>query len=254
MKFNADVVIRYLTDVLEIEEVEDFKDLPLKGDFFDMMNEPKDEWDLSYVEPSQILEIIILEKLLLSRCHSMDLEEVLEEFYFPHFHPTFFDPEPRPILSIAGWLNYNYSREYEVEANHLPPLSLYPAVEAINILVEASPTCDEMITEYITDMYLGFRDNDEPEDAREFFWGVGADHIYNLSKALRQITPCIHRLAENSFEDDLPYALGQLILEELGDEFLEVLLTDFQEETIRAHPLLLVANQIEDLKELYTDH
>ena len=77
MQFNADLVIRYLTEVLKIEDPEDFPDVMLKNEFFDMMQNPKDEWDLSVVEDQQILEIIILEQLLLSRVDSMQLNEIM---------------------------------------------------------------------------------------------------------------------------------------------------------------------------------
>lgn len=71
----------------------------------------------SVVEDQQILEIIILEQLLLSRVDSMELNEIMEEFDL-HFTPAF-DPEPRPSLSIAGWLNYNYGQSFERETDHL---------------------------------------------------------------------------------------------------------------------------------------
>ena len=251
MQFNADLVIRYLTEVLKIEDPEDFSDVMLKNEFFDMMQNPKDEWDLSVVDDQQILEIIILEQLLLSRVDSMQLNEVMEELYFPHFTPTFFDPEPRPSLSIAGWLNYNYGQAYERETDHLPSLSLAPVVDIVKELVAASPTCDEMVTEYITDIYLSHRENDEKAMSWEFFNGEAADHVYNLSKVLRKVNTQLSRLALNSFEDDLPYSLGRLIIEELDEDFLQVFQADMEEDQYRHHPLLLVQNQVEDLKALY---
>ena len=251
MQFDADLVIRYLTEVLKIEDPEDFPDPHLKNDFFDMMHSPKDEWDLAVVEDNQILEIIILEQLLISRTESMQLREVMDEFYFPHFSTAFFDPEPRPNISIAGWLSYNYGQSYERETNHLPSLSLSPVVDIIKELVSASPTCDEMVTEYVTDIYLSHRDNDERELGWEFFNGEAADHIYNLSKVLRKVNTQLSRLALNSFEDDLPYSLGQLIIEELDEDFLQVFQADMEEDQYQHHPLLLVQNQIEDLKALY---
>ena len=251
MQFSADLVIRYLTEVLKIEDPEDFPDVMLKNAFFDMMQNPKDEWDLSVVEDNQILEIIILEQLLISRVDSMQLNEIMEEFYFPHFTPTFFDPEPRPSLSIAGWLNYNYGQSFERETDHLPSLSLAPVVDIVKELVTASPTCDEMVTEYITDIYLSHRENDEKAMGWEFFNGEAADHVYNLSKVLRKVNTQLSRLALNSFEDDLPYSLGRLIIEELDEDFLQVFQADMEEDQYRHHPLLLVQNQIEDLKALY---
>ena len=251
MQFNADLVIRYLTEVLKIEDPEDFPDVMLKNEFFDMMQNPKDEWDLSVVEDQQILEIIILEQLLLSRVDSMQLNEIMEEFYFPHFTPAFFDPEPRPSISIAGWLNYNYGQSFERESNHLPSLSLSPVVDIIKELVAASPTCDEMVTEYVTDIYLSHRDNDEKEMSWEFFNGEAADHIYNLSKVIRKVNTQLSRLALNSFEDDLPYSLGLLIIEELDEDFLQVFQADIKKNKNKQHQLLLVQNQIEDLKALY---
>lgn len=251
MQFNADLVIRYLTEVLKIEEPEDFPDPMLKNEFFDMMQNPKDEWDLAVVDDQQILEIIILEQLLISRVDSMQLNEIMEEFYFPHFTPAFFDPEPRPSISIAGWLNYNYGQTFERENDHLPPLSLAPVVDIVRELVSASPTCDEMITEYITDIYLSHRDNDDKDEAWEFFNGEAADHIYTLSKVLNKTKSLFHRLGLNSFEDELPFNLGLLILEELDEDFLQVFQAEMDEDNYRHHPLLIVKNQIEDLLAIY---
>lgn len=75
-------------------------------------------------------------------------------------------------------------------------------VDIIKELVAASPTCDEMITEYVTDIYLSHHDNDEREMGWEFFNGEAADHIYNLSKVIRKVNTQLSRLALNSFEDD----------------------------------------------------
>lgn len=253
MNFNAQLVIDYLSEVLKIEEPEDFKQEDLKKDFFDMMSYPKDEWDLSTVEDGQILEIMILEEYLISRAHSMSLDEVMDEFYYPHFHPTFFDPEPNPLISISGWLNRNYGRQYEEEANHLPPLSLAPVVDIIKALVAASPTCDEMVTEYVSDIFLSYRDNDDIEGGIIWINDEGADYVYALNKALRGLGSKFSRLALNSFEDDLPRCLGLLILEELDEDFLQVFQAEMEEEQLSHHPLLLVRNQVEDFKALYSN-
>lgn len=251
MSFNADLVIRYLTEVLKIEEPEQFQDLPLKKDFIHMMEAPKDEWNLEFVEDAQILEIMILEQLLLSRAEAMNLEELMDEFYYPHFNPTFFDPEPRPVLSIAGWLNFNISKDHEKQFDRLPSLSLSPVVDIIKLLSDASPTCDELVNEYITDMYLEFRDNEDDEGRIDFFRGEAADRMYDMSKALRKVGVYIKRLAENSFEDDIAHNLGILILDDLEEEFLDVFLADFEDYEYDTHPLLLIKNQVEYLRQLY---
>lgn len=251
MNFNAEVVINYLTELLKLEQVEDFENLPLKQDFFDMMAKPKYEWDLSVVEDCQILEIIILEKLFLSRCKNLELDDIINEFYYPHFDPVFFDPEPNPKLSIAGWINYNYGQSYEKDTDTLPPLSLTPVVSIIDILVEASPSCDELLTEYITDTFLSYRDSEDGEYERDefFFLGEGADRMYDLSKAIREMTPHLERLANNSFEGDLPHNLGKLILEELREDFFDVFADEYLEEAYYTHPLLLIQNQLNMLTE-----
>lgn len=250
--FPAEMIISYLEELLEMDPVNPNEmENTLRRNANIFFEENKDEWDLKQCLPEHILEVIILEALLHSRNDSLDLNSIMDEYYYPHFSNAFFDPDPNPRLSITGWLNYNFGQQYEETEGTLPMVSLHPAVEIIKALVEASPTCDELLTDNIMDRYLEHSETGDEEARLIFFYGEGADLIYQLSKVITEIKPNL-RILHESFEDELPNDLGGLILSDLCDDFLETFDGDNNEDAIRYHPLSLVKNLLEDLEEELT--
>lgn len=245
--FQAKVVIDFLEELLAIEPGSSNEIEPIvrrNAELF--FSEKKYAWDLTDVEPELILEVLILEAQLNAKSESVDMEDVMDDYYYPHFNNTFFDPEPNPKLSLAGWINFNYGQQYEEKFDTMPAISIWPAVEIINTLLEYSPTCDELLNEHIADVYLAHSETGDEEARLTYFYNDGADLIYDLSKAIVKIKPMIRKLHE-SFEDELPNDLGMLLLSDLHDDFLEAFEGDDNEEAIRYHPLTLVKNLLEDL-------
>ena len=130
----------------------------------------------------------------------------------------------------------------------MPAISIHPVIEIVDTLIEYSPTCDEMLNEYISDVYLEHSETGNEDDRLMFFYNEGADLIYDLSKAIVKIKPMLRKLHE-SFVDELPNDLGMLLLSDLRDDFLETFDGDDSEDAIRYHPLMLVKNLLEDLDE-----
>ena len=247
--FPAELVIEYLEQLLDLDPVEPNEiENELRRNANNFFEEDKAAWDLTECLPEHLLEIIILEAQLHSKNESMDLEGILNEYYTPHFSTAFFDPDVQPRLSITGWLNYNYGQQYEEREDTMPMVSLHPAVEIVKALIEASPTCDELLTDHIMDRYLEYSESDDEESRLTFFYGEAADLIYELSKVITTIKPNL-RILHESFEDELPHDLGCLLLSDLHDDFLETFDGDDNEDAIRYHPLVLVKNLLEDLEE-----
>lgn len=259
MIFDTELVINYLNILNEPAKLNDLDSKAIIEEFMRFAKQPKDEWDVSDCDAAEIFEIMVLEECVLNRAlhkeregeFESDVHQLLDEHYYPFFSHTFADMEPNPSLSISGWINFNYCRDYQQKNGEgVPVLSLWPVMVIIRELLQASPTSDELLNDYIVNIYSEYRDQDDEIEKDSYFFGEGADDIYNLSKVINSIRPKIVQLIDNSFEGELTNNIGRVIIDELTVDFLEAFEGDYTHTVNSIHPLLLVRNQCEMLNDM----
>lgn len=249
MPFNYSLVINYLNALLNLVDGDEM-DRELHAEVLNYLDDNYHEWDISETPPEAILEIFILEACVLGRFNSMDgVDEIEAKYYIPLFHKTFFDPDPQPRMSVSGWLNFNYARQHEEATESLPLVTFQPLHDIVTQFVDAAPTADEMLPEYIQARFIESFDNEDrdstilSDNSVALFNGEISDLSYELLKCFRGTYHSFVAL-NNAYPDELPLVCGQLLITEtLGDlqdtfEFVDPL-------HMELHPLSLVLRFLE---------
>ena len=249
--FPVELFILWLTNIITAVNDDNVEiDVNIEKDVGDFLtNVPKDEWVLVDEEMGDCLEVLTLEIMVQNMLESEAPE--LEQ-YTKHFGVNFFDPEPNPKLSIAGWLNQSFSREYEKTMQELPPVSLHPIVQALDILVTHSPTCDEVLHEAIREQILEIaEDTDGDLDVGDFLAGKGYDQLNDLNRCLATVGRHLQTVREAyTTMDGWIYDLGLVLITDLKDT-VQDLEEAFDDSHYKHHPFLLVRDHVEEIHELY---
>lgn len=260
IKFPAETLLAYLGELIEIDPCDEyeFKNHGILSEVDDFLAHPKDEWDLSDVSALHIWELFVQEAILNSRfthlvnANTDEYAEKYELFYRRYwgsdFTKTFFDPAPNPMYSLAGWINFNYVQAYVNENEIHPSLSLHPVLMIVNLLLDKSPTCDELLTESIVDQFLTFQEQGDEDGKVAWLYSTGNDLIYESTKVIHSMIEPLRQLLESE-EDSLTHELGETIFSDIQDDYLGVLTSELPLETINLTAICVVANMVDMIEE-----
>lgn len=253
--FPITALLTYLGELIRIDPTEshEFENMDALKEVDEFMTHPKDEWDIMSIGAEQILELFIMEAILNSRVeHLVDQnieenEEAYSQFYQRYwggdFSKTFFDPAPNPSYSLAGWINYNYCKQYYETHEKNPPQSLHHVYQLVHALVDKSPTCDETILEYTTEIFLEAENGEDPNGFENGWdWltvGGGNDVIYELSKTLLNHSWQFGELLQTP-PDTLTHDLGLLLHSDIQDDFIDTFESILEPEEILLTPIALI--------------
>lgn len=213
------------------------------------LNQPLDEWDVIDEEPTIIYELLELSALINSMVeHSEDDVEVVSRFYQRHFGFAFIDVDPTVPLSVAGWINSNYSRQHEERYESLPSVSLFHVYEFVEELVKASPTMDETLPEHIVAVISEHMEQGDTEMVENYFFTDLNDHCFDLSKVVNIHGSKLLDTIDRSNADDLTAKIVEEISHILH-ETVETVLEDGNKSEHPYHAITILENSVTRLNE-----
>ena len=266
-KFPAEAMLTYLGELITINPLEayEFSNKEAFNEVTRFLEGDKADWNIKEVDPHHIYELFVLEEILNSRFDNLtntgdeisveNHNEFYNRYWGSDFSRTFFDPNPNPFYSLAGWINYNYCKQYEMDYEVKAPISLHGVMYFIYNLVSASPTCDEPIHEHISDMLSSAGEDVAGEDVYENPWdwlttGNGNDVMYELYKVLLNNGYILRDLLTTD-KDTLAYDLGFIIVEDLTDTVLEQTETMLEPEEFLLTPAVMIRSWLEMINSNY---
>lgn len=264
IKFPAELFLEYMGELLRVNPTEayEFSNPSVLSDVDEFLNHPKDDWDVLDIDPLHLWELAVQEAILNNRflhiANNSDDPAVVENFAVRYWSGDFgislFDPVPDPHLSLMGWINHNFSRQYEMKFDKLPPTSLHGITRIASMWLDKSPTYDELLNEHIVSVLAEIREDSVSTDESEFLsdfetpddWlnETGNDLIYESTKVMYQ---SIHYLVDSATlgVDTIVGDVALVIISELRDDYVGTVIEELGVELASITPINIISNMLD---------